>query len=80
MRILGFGCKPSRGLKAGVVIDHDGAEQATRAAIMQAEQMAGMTIDNVFLAVTCGRLHVAHLRSRHAHRRQDRSPAPTSSG
>ena len=56
MRILGFGCKPSRGLKAGVVIDHDGAEQATRAAIMQAEQMAGMTIDDVFLAVTCGRL------------------------
>jgi cell division protein FtsA len=56
MRILGFGCKPSRGLKAGVVIDHDGAEQAARAAIMQAEQMAGITIDNVFVAVTCGRL------------------------
>ena len=56
MRILGFGCKPSRGLKAGVVIDHDGAEQAARAAIMQAEQMAGITIENVFLAVTCGRL------------------------
>jgi cell division protein FtsA len=56
MRILGFGCKPSRGLKAGVVIDHDGAEQAARSAIMQAEQMAGLTIDNVFVAVTCGRL------------------------
>jgi cell division protein FtsA len=56
MRILGFGCKPSRGLKAGVVIDHDGAEQAARSAIMQAEQMAGITIDNVFVAVTCGRL------------------------
>jgi cell division protein FtsA len=56
MRILGYGCKPSRGLKAGVVIDHDGAEQATRAAVMQAEQMAGVTIDEVFLAVTCGRL------------------------
>lgn len=56
MRILGYGCKPSRGLKAGVVIDHDGAEQATRAAVMQAEQMAGMTIGDVFIAVTCGRL------------------------
>lgn len=55
-RILGCGCKPSRGLKAGVVIDHDGAEQAARAAIMQAEQMAGTTIANVFLGVTCGRL------------------------
>lgn len=56
VRILGFGCKPSRGLKAGVVIDHDGAEQAARAAVMQAEQMAGITVDEVFLAVTCGRL------------------------
>ena len=56
IRILGFGCKPSRGLKAGVVIDHDGAEQAARAAIMQAEQMAGIMIENVLLAVTCGRL------------------------
>jgi cell division protein FtsA len=56
MRVLGFGCKPSRGLKAGVVIDHDGAEQAARAAVMQAEQMAGITIDDVFVALTCGRL------------------------
>ena len=55
-RVLGFGCKPSRGLKAGVVIDHDGAEQATRAAIMQAEQMAGVTIGTIFLGVTSGRL------------------------
>ncbi|MBX9589779.1 MAG: cell division protein FtsA [Hyphomonadaceae bacterium] len=56
VRILGFGCKPSRGLKAGVVIDHDGAEQAARSAVMQAEQMAGVTVDDIILAVTCGRL------------------------
>ncbi len=54
-RILGFGCKPSRGLKAGLVIDHDGAEQAVRSAVTQAEQMAGTTIDEVFVAVS-GRL------------------------
>ncbi len=76
MRILGFGCKPSRGLKAGVVIDHDGAEQATRAAIMQAEQMAGVTIDEVFLAVTVRAVDVAHLRGRHAHRKQDHRQCP----
>lgn len=55
-RVLGFGCKPSRGLKAGVVIDHDGAEQAVRAAVMQAEQAAGVTIDTVIVGVACGRL------------------------
>ena len=54
--VLGFGHRPSRGLKAGVVIELDGAEQALRAAVTQAEQMAGVTIDDVFVAVTCGRL------------------------
>ena len=56
MRVLGFGHRPSRGLKAGVVIDLDGAEQAVRAAVSQAEQMAGVTIEDVFVAVTCGRI------------------------
>jgi cell division protein FtsA len=56
VRGLGYGCKPSRGLKAGVVIDHDGAEHAVRAAVTQAEQVAGTTVRRVFLAVSCGRL------------------------
>ena len=55
-RVLGFGHRPSRGLKAGVVIELDGAEQALRAAVTQAEQRAGLTIEDVFVAVTCGRL------------------------
>jgi cell division protein FtsA len=54
--VLGFGLRPSRGLKAGVVIEPDGAEQALRAAVSQAEQMAGETIEDVFVAVTGGRL------------------------
>ena len=54
--VLGFGHRHSRGLKAGVVIEPDGAEQALRAAVTQAEQMAGLTIEDVFVAVTCGRL------------------------
>ena len=56
VRVLGIGRRSSRGLKAGVVIELDGAEQALRGAVTQAEQMAGLTIDEVFLAVTCGRL------------------------
>jgi cell division protein FtsA len=54
--VLGFGLRASRGLKAGVVIDLDGAEQALRSAVNQAEQAAGLTVDDVCLAVTCGRL------------------------
>ncbi|MGH7342169.1 MAG: cell division protein FtsA, partial [Candidatus Rokuibacteriota bacterium] len=54
--VLGFGHRPSRGLKAGVVIDLDGAEHALRGAVTQAEQMAGETVEDVFVAVTCGRL------------------------
>jgi cell division protein FtsA len=54
--VLGFGLRPSRGLKAGVVIDLDGAEQALRAAVSQAEQAAGLTVEEVFVAVTGGGL------------------------
>lgn len=54
--VLGFGLRPSRGLKAGVVIDLDGAEQALRSAVTQAEQAAGLTIEDVFVAITGGRL------------------------
>jgi cell division protein FtsA len=54
--LLGFGHRPSRGLKAGTVIDLDGAEQTLRAVVHQAEQNAGLTLDDVLIAVTCGRL------------------------
>lgn len=54
--VLGFGLRPSRGLKAGVVIDLDGAEQALRAAVSQAEQAAEATVEEVFVAVTGGGL------------------------
>jgi cell division protein FtsA len=53
--VLGFGHRPSRGLKAGAVIDLDGAEQTLRAVVNQAEQMAGLTLEEVLVAVTCGR-------------------------
>jgi cell division protein FtsA len=56
VRVLGFGHRPSRGLKAGAVLELDAAEQVLRAAVDQAEQMAGATIEEVFVAVTCGEL------------------------
>ena len=55
--VLGYGLRRSRGIKAGVVIDLDGAEQALRAAVSQAEQAAGLTVEEVLVAVTGGGLH-----------------------
>ncbi len=55
-RLLGFGHQRMRGIKAGVVVDPEKAERAVRAAVAQAERMAGLTLARVVVAVTCGRL------------------------
>ena len=55
-RVLGIGVQPTRGLKAGVVVALDEAEQAVRAAVAQAERAAGVRVEEVFLSVACGRL------------------------
>ena len=55
-RVLGVGVQPTRGLKAGVVVALDEAEQAVRAAVAQAERAAGVRVEEVFVSVACGRL------------------------
>jgi cell division protein FtsA len=55
-RVLGVGLYRSRGVKAGVIVDLDDAEQVVRAAVDEAERAAGVTLDGVFLGVACGRL------------------------
>lgn len=55
-RVLGIGVQPTRGLKAGVVVALDEAEQAVRTAVAQAERAAGVRVEEVFLSVACGRL------------------------
>ncbi|MEQ1712598.1 MAG: cell division protein FtsA, partial [Hyphomicrobium sp.] len=54
--VLGVGHQRSRGVKAGVITDLDDAEEAVRTAVGQAERMAGVTLDAVYVAVSCGRL------------------------
>ena len=54
-RLLGVAHQRSSGIKAGVVVDLDKAEQAIRAAVARAERMAGLTIDEVIVTVSCGR-------------------------
>jgi len=56
LRVIGFGHQRSQGIKSGVIVHMDQAEQAIRAAVDQAERMAGLTIDEVILSVSCGRL------------------------
>jgi cell division protein FtsA len=56
VRILGFGHQRAEGVKGGVVIDLDRAEHAARAAIAQAERMAGVELAEIHVAVSCGRL------------------------
>ncbi len=60
-RMIGLGHQRSRGLKASVIIDADAAEDAVRAAVSQAEQMAGVRLEDVVMSAACGRLASTHL-------------------
>ena len=60
VRVIGLGLQRSKGVKAGVLTDLDEAEMAVRAAISQAERAAGVTLDGVTVAVSCGRLKSTH--------------------
>lgn len=55
-RVVGVGHQRSRGVKAGVITDLDAAEAAVRAAVAQAERMAGVTLKQVIVSLSCGRL------------------------
>jgi cell division protein FtsA len=60
MRVLGLGHQRSRGVKGGVIVDLDEAEHAVRAAVGQAERLAGLRLDHVYIGVACGRLRSGH--------------------
>ncbi len=55
-RVLGIGHQRSRGIKAGVVVDMEEAEQAIRHAVDAAERMAGVQVESVIVNLTGGRL------------------------
>jgi len=54
VRVIGIGQKVSRGVRAGAVVDMDLAEEAIRAAVDQAERMAGMTVRDVLVTASAG--------------------------
>lgn len=59
-RLVGFGHQRARGIKAGIVVDLDEAEQAIRAAVAQAERQAGVTLEAVHVAIAGGQLQSEH--------------------
>ena len=56
IELLGIGHQQSRGMKSGVVINIEQAEQAIRNAVESAERMAGVTVDSLIVNVSSGRL------------------------
>ena len=54
LRVVGIGHQVSRGLRNGVIVDMEAAEHAIRAAVHNAEQMAGETIRGVVANLSGG--------------------------
>lgn len=55
-QVIGIGHQKSQGVKSGVVVDLDRAEQAIRLAVDAAERMAGLTVDSLIVNISAGRL------------------------
>ncbi len=56
VRVIGIGHQKSQGVKSGVIVDLDRAEQAIRLAVDAAERMAGLTVDSLIVNLSAGRL------------------------
>lgn len=54
LKVLGVGHQPSRGVRGGAVVDINAAEDSIRAAVEQAERMAGVTLKDAVLGISCG--------------------------
>src|SRR4029450_12798984 len=54
--VIGFDHTRAEGLKAGMIAHLDSAEACIRSAVDAAERMAGVTVEDVHVSVTCGRL------------------------
>ena len=56
IKILGIGHQQARGVKSGVIVNLDAAEQSIRQAVEAAERMAGVTVESLITNVSSGRL------------------------
>ncbi len=60
--IIGIGISPSHGLKKGVVVNIDSTVESIKKAVQEAELMAGVEINSVFVGISGG--HIKGLNSR----------------
>ncbi len=60
--VIGIGISPSNGLKKGVVVNIDSTVESIRKAVHEAELMAGVEINSVYVGVSGG--HIKGLNSR----------------
>lgn len=56
IKVLGIGHQKSEGVKSGVIVNLEKAEQAIRLAVDAAERMAGLTVESLIINVSAGRL------------------------
>ncbi|KFB09700.1 cell division protein FtsA [Nitratireductor basaltis] len=56
IKVIGIGHQKSQGVKSGVIVDLEKAENAIRLAVDAAERMAGLTVDSLIVNVSAGRL------------------------
>ena len=56
LRILGTGQRESRGVKRGYIADMEATERAVREAVEQAERIAGINIEDVWVSFSAGGL------------------------
>ncbi|SIN74957.1 cell division protein FtsA [Sulfurivirga caldicuralii] len=62
LEVTGVGVTPSRGLKKGVVVDIDATTHDIQHAVEEAEKMAGISVDSVFVGIAGD-----HIRSTNSH-------------
>jgi len=61
VNIIGVGVKPSRGLRKGVVVNIENTIESVKAAVTEAERMAGVHVGSVFAGIAGG--HIKGLNS-----------------
>jgi cell division protein FtsA len=72
--IIGIGISPSHGLKKGVVVNIDSTVESVRKAVQEAELMAGVEINSVFVGISGG--HIKGINSRGVAAIKNREVAP----
>ena len=75
--IVGVGTAPSRGLRRGIVVHIDSTVEAIKAAVAEAEQMAGVEVAGVCAGIAGGHIRGVNSRGVVAVSGKDREVGPT---